>query len=389
MSIVLKENDWAEKMIELRSLGKKPSETLQRVARYYIDKGYSHREIEQKLEAFALCCRTTYKAQTLGTYIERAIKQASKNPAVNIDYIPITDKEMDRIDSLTGIQTKRLAFTLLCLAKYHMAVNESCNYWVTDKDKDVMALANINTSIRRQCSMFRALEEEGLIECSKMVDRTSSRICYAEDGNVVLRITDFRNLGYQYMMYQGEPYFECANCGLVTKIKSPDKRLRKIKGVCQKTKQKYCPDCAVKIRTKQCCESVMRRRYKQLSSPDINKGVYTVYMHICPNQKRYIGITGTSLQDRWKRGVGYCDNMAFCSDIKKYGWDNIEHYQIAVIQNRELAMDIESFYIQRYNTTSKDYGYNRISGALTHGYDSSVEIQYQPVPVDGDGHILT
>ena len=35
MSIVLKENDWAEKMIQSKSLGKKPSETLRRVARYY------------------------------------------------------------------------------------------------------------------------------------------------------------------------------------------------------------------------------------------------------------------------------------------------------------------------------------------------------------------
>ena len=47
MSIVLKENDWAEKMIQSKSLGKKPSETLRRIARYYIDNGY-----EKKKEGF-------------------------------------------------------------------------------------------------------------------------------------------------------------------------------------------------------------------------------------------------------------------------------------------------------------------------------------------------
>ena len=44
MSIVLKENDWAEKMIQSKSLGKKPSETLRRVARYYIDSGMRKRK---------------------------------------------------------------------------------------------------------------------------------------------------------------------------------------------------------------------------------------------------------------------------------------------------------------------------------------------------------
>ena len=36
MTVVLKENDWAHDMIERNELGNKPSETLRRVARYYI-----------------------------------------------------------------------------------------------------------------------------------------------------------------------------------------------------------------------------------------------------------------------------------------------------------------------------------------------------------------
>ena len=37
MSVVLRENDWAASMIQANSLGKKPSETLRRVARFYMD----------------------------------------------------------------------------------------------------------------------------------------------------------------------------------------------------------------------------------------------------------------------------------------------------------------------------------------------------------------
>ena len=37
MSIVLNEYDWAEKMIANHDLGKKPTETLSRVSKYYYE----------------------------------------------------------------------------------------------------------------------------------------------------------------------------------------------------------------------------------------------------------------------------------------------------------------------------------------------------------------
>ena len=56
MSIVLNEHDWAEEMIRARSLGSKPYETFCRVARYYIDKDYSKKDVRQILDAFLLQC---------------------------------------------------------------------------------------------------------------------------------------------------------------------------------------------------------------------------------------------------------------------------------------------------------------------------------------------
>ena len=45
MSIILNERAWAEEAITYKSLGKKPSETLLRVARYYFDEQYSRQEV--------------------------------------------------------------------------------------------------------------------------------------------------------------------------------------------------------------------------------------------------------------------------------------------------------------------------------------------------------
>ena len=52
---------------------------------------------------------------------------------------------------------------------------------------------------------------------------------------------------------------------------------------------------------------------------------YTVYMHISPSGKKYIGITGQSIERRWGNGTGYKNCISFNRAIEKYGWNNIKH----------------------------------------------------------------
>lgn len=57
---------------------------------------------------------------------------------------------------------------------------------------------------------------------------------------------------------------------------------------------------------------------------------YTVYIHIFPNQKKYVGITGQRTKDRWRvNGNGYKPQKLVYRAIKKYGWENIEHIIVA------------------------------------------------------------
>lgn len=250
MTVVLKENEWAYEHIMANDLGDKPSETLKRVARYYIDKGYSTANVKKQLDTFILKCNPTASLPKWADTIDRAVSFASKYPSINIESINITDKEMSKIDALEGKQLKRLAFTLLCLAKYWVSASPDSNYWVNNKDTEIMKLANINTSVKRQGLMYWTLRELGMVQFSKKVDNTNVRVCFAEDGEVVLRVTDLRNLGYQYLMYHGEPYFECKCCGLTTKYRNPSKT----------GGQKYCSECAGKIQMQQIINSVMRQR---------------------------------------------------------------------------------------------------------------------------------
>lgn len=255
MSIVLNEHYYAEQAIQTRSLGKKPSETLSRVARYYIDScdSANKKTIRSKLDLFLLQCDSTASIPKWSKMLDFATDWAFKHEAIQIDSITITKPEMDKIDSLDGKQIRRLAFVLLCLSKYWNIVNSQNDNWVNSKDNEIMAFANINTSIRRQCAMYATLRDTGLIQFSKKVDNTNVRVCFAEDGEVAMTITDLRNLGYQYLKYHGEPYFECTNCGITVKIDEPTKG----------RKQKYCKECAVEIKTKQNVNAVMRHRKHQ------------------------------------------------------------------------------------------------------------------------------
>jgi len=245
MTFVLNEHEWARDMIESKTLGKRPFETLTRVARYYIDTGYKKDAVRKMLETFLVQSRPDASVALWMDTIDRAIATASKRAAVSIDRIIVTKPEMELIEGLNGVLTQRLAFTLLCLAKYYDAVNPDAGHWVCADDQDIMSMANIKTSIRRQSALYRQLRDEGMLRFSKKVDNTNVCVLYITDGPPAISVTDFRNLGNQYLMYKGEPgYYRCENCGVIAHTKHGGDYSIARRG----RPKKYCDECAAAIK---------------------------------------------------------------------------------------------------------------------------------------------
>lgn len=92
---------------------------------------------------------------------------------------------------------------------------------------------------------------------------------------------------------------------------------------------------------------------------------YTVYRHIAPNGKMYVGITSQKPEKRWNGGRGYGYNTYFAHAIQKYGWDNFEHEIIEEHLTKEQAELKEVELIKRWDLTNRDRGYN-----LSHGGDA-------------------
>ena len=258
MNIILNEHEWAEEAILSRTIGKKPFETLNRIARYYFDSGATEPEVRSLLENFIIQCDARASIPKWSKTIDYAVSAASKRDTIKIDSIRVTKSEMDKIDAIESKPLKRVAFALLCLSKYWDIVNKSTDHWVNNKDSEVMKLANISATVRRQSAMYRELRDLGLIQFSKRIDNTNIRVSFVdEDSETAVDVSDFRNLGYQYLMYHGGPFVVCQNCGIVIKKNAAAKMTMNCKPI-QGGGRKYCPDCQAQLTTRAKVNSVMK-----------------------------------------------------------------------------------------------------------------------------------
>lgn len=251
MSIIMNELKWAENAIKGNHIDGKPYEFLTRIARYYMYNGKNKNEVMTCLDKFIMSCDKPLNISRGGEYIESIVSYAEKRPLYIVDGIKITKPEIEKIQSLEGIQIQRLAFTLLCIAKFSNITNPKNEFWVNTPDNEIMKMANIGTSIKRQSEMFYKLRENGMIKYSSKIDNLSVQVLFVEDGDTEIEVSDFRNVGYQYMNYVHGGYYVCECCGVMCKKNNDSFKPKK-----------YCGDCAIKIRMRKNVESVMRLRSK-------------------------------------------------------------------------------------------------------------------------------
>lgn len=229
--LIMDEKSWAEHMLNGYWLGNKPSETLWRLGRYFYSVGMTQAEIAENLRGFLRRCDPTIKVGQWEELIRSIAAKSQKYPLICVRGISITEDEMDEIARLDGWMMRRVMFTLLCLAKYHNAINPDNNSWVNQDPKTIFSLANVQVTVKRQSLMINDLWHMEYISYGKRVDNVNLRVnIERNDSPTEMYITDMRDLGYQYMAHFGKKFIYCRVCGRMTKQKSNG--------------QKFCPACS-------------------------------------------------------------------------------------------------------------------------------------------------
>lgn len=88
---------------------------------------------------------------------------------------------------------------------------------------------------------------------------------------------------------------------------------------------------------------------------------WTVYKHISPSGKVYVGIS-SNVKNRWAANGYYyhLSDTVFSRALKKYGWENFQHIIIAEDLSKQEACDMEKELIVYYK--AKNISYNITDG---------------------------
>ena len=87
---------------------------------------------------------------------------------------------------------------------------------------------------------------------------------------------------------------------------------------------------------------------------------YSVYIHIFPDGKYYVGLTRQVPEVRWgSNGWGYHNQPVFKA-IEEFGWINIEHEVVATGLDKYEAQELEKILIEKYDSINN--GYNHATG---------------------------
>lgn len=95
---------------------------------------------------------------------------------------------------------------------------------------------------------------------------------------------------------------------------------------------------------------------------------WTIYRHVSPSGKVYVGITSRSPKERWGHNGCSYRGQIFVNAINKYGWDNIKHEILFTNLTEQRAKNLEIELIRHYKGLGISYN-------MTDGGDGTVGLK--------------
>lgn len=118
--------------------------------------------------------------------------------------------------------------------------------------------------------------------------------------------------------------------------------------------------------TRSCGGSIHTKKEFEILNYELNtkEKTYSVYRHISPIGKSYIGITKQNPERRFQVGKGYKTQKAFYRAIQKYGWESFKHEILETGLTEKEAYEKEAYYISEVYNSFAPNGYNIREGGI-------------------------
>ena len=100
--------------------------------------------------------------------------------------------------------------------------------------------------------------------------------------------------------------------------------------------------------------------------------LFTIYRHVSPIGRVYVGITSQDVETRWRHGDTYRNSTYFKRAIRKYGWKNFKHEILFTNVEEERAKRLEIELIRHYKGLGISYNLTN-GGDGTNGYHHTDE----------------
>lgn len=271
--LILNEKKEAERILKsINSTECKIPQVLNLIVRYHINEnGMSKKDAVTNTIEYAKTCYGGFNANEWKSYLENISDTASKHPLRDIEYIPITQSEIDDINTLESLKLRKLAFACLVVSRMNMIVYG--HNWITISNKELFRLANLNYHSNYINNTIHELYLSKFIEFAKRIDNNSFKYekLDMEESEPVFKVTYISDLGYWWSYINGDKYRICEECGRLYKPRSGAQRYCFIhSAVYNKPLVCTCVDCGrsfdievgqIKRKRCECCRR--ERRLKQ------------------------------------------------------------------------------------------------------------------------------
>lgn len=237
---IFNEKEYIERIINAGKVDlSNPTNTIRLLARYnFYVYGYKKSKNYNAIVDYMTKNFKDFSEITYQKSIDGCINDVDKTPFKNIDTVVITKSELDRIESLDDIKKQKLAFVLLCTAKYRDKYNPDNCHKTDISTTDLYKMARVVLPCSERNIYLHFLVTDGLVEPHNNSKTKNKKLLFvSEDDNdeIVLELKeiDYKELAYVYMSWKnnGEGFTKCQRCGKT--IKQSKTRPRK-----------YCEECA-------------------------------------------------------------------------------------------------------------------------------------------------